>query len=707
MSKTFLSGLIILVPCLILSQISFTAHDITTSAGGASSVYAVDMDSDGDMDVLSASGDDDKIAWYENDGSENFTEYVICDSADNAISVYATDIDGDGDMDVLSASRKDDKIAWYENDGSESFTEYVISDSADFPRSVFSVDMDSDGDMDVLSASAHDNKIAWYENDGSESFIEYVISDSSDDPYTVYASDMDSDGDMDVLSASGDDDKIVWYENDGNQSFTEHIISSSVDYGRDVYAADVDGDGDMDALSASSQNDKIAWHENDGNESFTEHTISSSANFARSVFSVDMDLDGDMDVLSASRDDDKIAWYENDGSESFTEYVISDSADNAISVYATDIDGDGDMDVLSASRDDDKIVWYENSKVIASADTIAPAIIWSPVDASTDVPVATNITITFNELVQNIDNTDLTNTNVDGLITLKSDDANGSDIAFDATITSNTVITINPANNFVSNHMVYAAIGATLEDFSDNVNTASSITFNTAFLNVAPLPFDLVYPYDDMTIVLTRDNFLDTLYFAWNESVDPNGDIVAYRRELTGDLHNYIRFIGTSDNNNSTTNMYKVPYHHIEHYMHTAGVELISGTWTIVATDAKYNVYAENGPFTLTIDGVQLNINDNDLIPDEFALYANYPNPFNPTTTISYDLPDQAKVTLGIYDLLGKQIKTLINQSQDAGNKMAVWDGTDELGRPVSAGVYLYQIQAGEFTQTRKMLLLK
>ena len=73
----------------------------------------------------------------------------------------------------------------------------------------------------------------------------------------------------------------------------------------------------------------------------------------------------------------------------------------------------------------------------------------------------------------------------------------------------------------------------------------------------------------------------------------------------------------------------------------------------------------------------------------------------------SYDLPEQSQVTLGIYDLLGKQIKTLVKQSQDAGNKIAVWDGTDDLGRPVSAGVYLYQLQAGDFTQTRKMLLLK
>ena len=75
--------------------------------------------------------------------------------------------------------------------------------------------------------------------------------------------------------------------------------------------------------------------------------------------------------------------------------------------------------------------------------------------------------------------------------------------------------------------------------------------------------------------------------------------------------------------------------------------------------------------------------------------------------TASYDLPEHAQVTLNIYDILGKQIKTLVNQSQDAGNKIAVWNGTDNLDRPVSAGVYLYRIQAGEFTQARKMLLLK
>ena len=114
----------------------------------------------------------------------------------------------------------------------------------------------------------------------------------------------------------------------------------------------------------------------------------------------------------------------------------------------------------------------------------------------------------------------------------------------------------------------------------------------------------------------------------------------------------------------------------------------------------EYNIYLEGDGPTVTLDG-------DPSMPQSFALHANYPNPFNPTTTILYDLPESATVHLVIYDVLGKQIKTLVNQPHDAGVKTAVWDGTDDLGRPVSAGVYLYQIQAGGFSKTKKMVLLK
>ncbi len=360
------------------AEVPFTEHVISTTADYAISVFATDLDGDGDTDVLSASVNDDTIAWYENNGKSppTFILHVISNTADGAHSVFATDLDGDGDTDVLSASRFDNKIAWYESDGGSppSFTEHVISTTAIDARSVFATDLDGDGDTDILSAlEKNSNKIEWYENDGEPdpTFTEQTppISATAFGAMSVFATDVDGDGDTDVLSASKTIDEIVWYANNGklDPTFTEHLISGTANGAWSVFAADVDGDGDTDVLSASYLDNKIAWYESDGGSppNFTEHLISSTADGAWSVFATDVDGDGDVDVLSASDQDDKIAWYENVGGSppTFTEQTppISSTADRAASVFATDVDGDGDTDVLSASLDDNKIAWYENT----------------------------------------------------------------------------------------------------------------------------------------------------------------------------------------------------------------------------------------------------------------------------------------------------------------------------------------------------------
>jgi len=95
------------------------------------------------------------------------------------------------------------------------------------------------------------------------------------------------------------------------------------------------------------------------------------------------------------------------------------------------------------------------------------------------------------------------------------------------------------------------------------------------------------------------------------------------------------------------------------------------------------------------------------VVPATFTLHQNFPNPFNPITTLRYDLPEDNFVMLTVYDMLGRTVVQLVNTTQEAGFKSVQWDATDSMGRPVSAGVYLYQIHAGEFVQTRKMVLLK
>ena len=101
----------------------------------------------------------------------------------------------------------------------------------------------------------------------------------------------------------------------------------------------------------------------------------------------------------------------------------------------------------------------------------------------------------------------------------------------------------------------------------------------------------------------------------------------------------------------------------------------------------------------------ELSLNNNFVIPDQYILHQNYPNPFNPVTTLRYDLPENSLVNITIYDMLGKKVKTLINQTQDAGYRSVIWNATNNYGKPVSAGIYLCQIQVDENMQTKKMLL--
>ena len=94
-------------------------------------------------------------------------------------------------------------------------------------------------------------------------------------------------------------------------------------------------------------------------------------------------------------------------------------------------------------------------------------------------------------------------------------------------------------------------------------------------------------------------------------------------------------------------------------------------------------------------------------LPITYNLHNAYPNPFNPVTTLRYDLPEDAIVNVTIYDMMGRHVNTIVSSQQSAGYKSIQWDAINSSGQPVSAGVYLYVIQAGDFRQTKKMVLLK
>ena len=111
--------------------------------------------------------------------------------------------------------------------------------------------------------------------------------------------------------------------------------------------------------------------------------------------------------------------------------------------------------------------------------------------------------------------------------------------------------------------------------------------------------------------------------------------------------------------------------------------------------------------FGLYFTGEQLKNDVQNTLPQSPLLHSNFPNPFNPNTLLRYDLPQSGMVNISIHDMTGRKIKTLVNSAQSAGYKTIQWNGTDDNNKSVSAGLYLYTIQTGNFTQTKKMVLLK
>jgi hypothetical protein len=130
-------------------------------------------------------------------------------------------------------------------------------------------------------------------------------------------------------------------------------------------------------------------------------------------------------------------------------------------------------------------------------------------------------------------------------------------------------------------------------------------------------------------------------------------------------------------------------------------------TGSVIETEYSINGGAwQTGPkLTFGITGIQSN--QKNPIPDKFEVSQNYPNPFNPTTAIQFALPQAAKVSIKIYNMLGQEIKTLYSGDRGAGTYTVQWNGDNNFGRSVASGTYIYRVVTGQNVVTKKMVLLK
>jgi len=356
---------------------------ITNTSPFPSRSIPLDIDNDGYLDVLTSS--DNKLKWFRNlDGQGNFSdEIIISDNIALYLTIDFVDIDSDGDNDLVYLENNPRKLEWLENiDGQGNFgsVQVILENQSNYIFGVRYYDIDDDDDLDLVInySDTFREWIVWYENiDGQGTFgNETVLIEGNiiSEIYPPLFVDIDNDGLLDVLTSyeelSGPA-KLVWYKNLGNTTFGQEqliyqfqFIQSDWTSIYDIKYIDINSDNNPD-IFITSHNDDIGtsqyWLENLNNQGgFTE--IQFVPNVLGFYNFYDLDNDGDNDILGGTRFGDIFYWMENEnGLGNFSERkIISTEIDFIRDAKAADFNNDGYLDVVSASSGDNKIAWYEN-----------------------------------------------------------------------------------------------------------------------------------------------------------------------------------------------------------------------------------------------------------------------------------------------------------------------------------------------------------
>jgi hypothetical protein len=312
-----------------------------------SAVTAGDLDGDGDEDIVAASVENEAITWWENGNGVggDWSSHPVDAFFPGITSIALVDIDADGDLDVLAATEVWHQLCLWRNlDGLGLTWQQIPMEGHEFDHAcwVTGADLDGDGDGDIIGAARWADDIAWWQNlDGAGTTWEYhLVDESFDGARCVQAVDLDGDSDLDLIGAAENANDVCWWENmDGSALiWTKHFVDDSFMKASVLSYADLDSDGDMDLIGGSRLEGPICWWENANGTgtSWIEHPVELEWIEPCFVSAADFDSDGECDVLGAGGSSGDIVWWKLGayrGSGSLTSSILY-------------IGGDGDWDSI-------------------------------------------------------------------------------------------------------------------------------------------------------------------------------------------------------------------------------------------------------------------------------------------------------------------------------------------------------------------------
>jgi FG-GAP-like repeat/FlgD Ig-like domain len=707
----------------------------------------IDLDNDGDMDIVAAANDTSSapranIVWFENNGSEVFTQRYISNTILGGRSVWVADYNGDGDLDVAAGGDGRQALTWYESDGTPSdggWISHVIGTADSVIYTIFSSDIDQDNDQEIIASyyNIQNNNggdiIRWFDNNGTGIFTSNTLVSSYEAAAAVWATTINNDNEIDIITVAAGEAAIgnagkdlSWWSNDGSENFTQNSITPIGDGPWVVSSADVDNDGDNDILLATWGDDKVSWWANNGSGSFgSENVITTSYVNARSLFAADIDGDADMDMVSVADNDNSVDWYNNDGTENFTKTNISITFSAAYFCVPEDMDGDGDVDVIATAQDANELSWWKNDlaeeQIIASGDPAAvPYNTGKVVIDFAATFSGGNTSVFFNH----------------GAVSDKNAVATGIDH-----VAANGFYTITTAATTYVAQIKFAYAGISEWSAISNKNTlricyfdptlgasgqwveaGSSQTVDTAndTITVSGLTSELA-KYSIYTLGSTNtDNALPVELVAFEGTVFDGGIDLNWKTESEvenigfelwrkSSADTIFKLISSYEENDLLkglgTSSFGQDYTFTDYDVETG--RRYSYQLVDVAFDGKRFINPAIKIDYVT-DGLVRVVNG--LIPERLDLQQNYPNPFNPSTRIHFSVPREQSgqnINLVVFNQLGQRVKTLFNSAVAEGNYSLVWNGTNDQNQAVASGMYIYLLHVGNNSIIKRMILIR
>ncbi|MDP8208865.1 MAG: T9SS type A sorting domain-containing protein [Candidatus Electryonea clarkiae] len=687
-SRALIFQLSLVVVSSGFADIDFVKHVVTDRFNGVKSVYAVDIDRDGDADIIGAAANDNAVAWWENDGMQGFTRHTLITEFDGAISVKSADVDNDGDADIMAAAYRDGSMMWWENDGWGNFITRSITSNFTHASCIHAADLDGDSLLDFIGAAGglanrDYGLIKWWKQDNNGGGTKNVIDDHFPGAISVFSADLDGDDDQDVIGAAAEPYNIVvWWENENGEEFTRHVLDYHFAVAKSVYADDMDRDGDIDiiAVATEPQNKIVLW-ENSGDGEFEVHNLTYALNGCQDVIAADIDGDGWQDIITVEYWRRAIRWWENVGYLSrFSKHTITGNFTGATSVYPFDIDSDGDIDVVGAAFFDGEIAWFENdlnpAAVLAYPPDLARinanslTVRWSVYDYShknsfivewsalSDFPPGGTNSITTKEnycLITGFDQVvDDTRNELDEL---------PEDIAI------YWRVKVVRSNGIES----WAVPGEQGRQFKVDIPNS-------------PDSFELIGH------VLNGECRKPGMELAWHPSHDPD----PYDQPLYDIWLDTIPDLSTAwlvDENISDTSvcLSELPSEKTCYWTVHATDSNTPGTW---ASDTM----AFSAPFTGVLSHQRFSS-----IPEKYSITSIYPNPFNSAVRVVFGIPEYSNLEIKVFNLLGERIAILTKGEYQPGYHEFTFNAENQ-----SSGIYFIQaVVPGKYKEIRKVVLTR